>query len=588
MEMSIVNVNDDLVNLIREKMNTEEENLFVESFKTYLKYGDDDTAFIIDLDDIWEWVGFNTKGNAKRVILKNFEDTIDYKILLISVDKQYLHGGHNKETILLSVNTFKEFCILANTEKAKVVRKYYLKMENVMHKYIQNKIKNLSDENNKLQLDMIEHTKIEKHNSLLRVFATKHIVYLMLIKILDKKRFVIKVGYSDDLNKRLETLNGLYKIKIYLLDCFECQQNIKFEDHMKRKATILINNKYTDIIGNNNTSTECYVMNDENHYKQVVRYMQSNVIYFKGKSLEELKEERKIKEIESYNKRYEIINKLIDSSNTDDDRNKIIKLLDSNHNIKKSNTDSDNNINLNNDNDLSSDDKSYYNLNNNETLINATPHKLNGPYIQIYDKNDIKKLIKSYETYKDAIREILGASETSIKKAAIKHTEYCGYRWYLFNKTENSTKDDFHDIGETKKKKIRAEKIAMLNLDKTEVLQVFARKLQAAEYLGLASTNPIKKAMDNNVSYNKYNFIFWYDLSIDMRNKYEHLNTDIQKPNHPKQKEVCKVNAVTNEIIEKFNSMQDVYVKYHISNKTLKKYILEDSLCNNGFKWKLI
>jgi phage anti-repressor protein len=150
-------IDDRLSQLLLDNLNTEEQKLFVQSFKAYLEYSDDDTKFVINLDDIWEWVGFSTKGNAKRLIEKTFKKDENYilKNSLILKDKQG-HGGQNKEFIIMNVNTFKEFCILANTEKAKEVRKYYVKMENVMHRYTKEKMEAFFKQSQIKEADLIK------------------------------------------------------------------------------------------------------------------------------------------------------------------------------------------------------------------------------------------------------------------------------------------------------------------------------------------------------------------------------------------------------------------------------------------------
>ena len=57
-------------------------------------------------------VGFSQKAIAKRSLEKLFVLGQDYKILLYLKDEQDFdrHGGHNKNTILLNIKTFKLFC----------------------------------------------------------------------------------------------------------------------------------------------------------------------------------------------------------------------------------------------------------------------------------------------------------------------------------------------------------------------------------------------------------------------------------------------------------------------------------------------
>lgn len=61
--------------------------MFLSSFYCYLKYHSTND-FIIDLDNVWHWLGFGQKVNAKRVLEKNFIINTDYKLLLCQSAKQ--------------------------------------------------------------------------------------------------------------------------------------------------------------------------------------------------------------------------------------------------------------------------------------------------------------------------------------------------------------------------------------------------------------------------------------------------------------------------------------------------------------------
>jgi phage anti-repressor protein len=154
-------LDDRLLNLLEDNFSSEEQKMFDNSFKHYLQYGDDDTAFVIDFDDVWEWLGFTRKDNAKRIMTKNFEEDVHYKIALLNLEEQKSHeenrGGHNKETIMMTVNTFKDFCMLANTEKSKTIRSYYIKMENIMHKYVKEQLDSFQKESNSMSFVIISY-----------------------------------------------------------------------------------------------------------------------------------------------------------------------------------------------------------------------------------------------------------------------------------------------------------------------------------------------------------------------------------------------------------------------------------------------
>jgi hypothetical protein len=88
-----------LLNKIKAKFNENEQQMFVASFYCYLKH-DSSKDFVIDLDNVWEWLGFQAKYNAKRLLEKYFTLDKDYKLLLRnSVEqKEDTRGGHQRRS----------------------------------------------------------------------------------------------------------------------------------------------------------------------------------------------------------------------------------------------------------------------------------------------------------------------------------------------------------------------------------------------------------------------------------------------------------------------------------------------------------
>ena len=145
--------NGKLLTKIQEDFTDFEQQLFVSSFYCYLNC-DQKKDFVIELDNIWKWMGFNQKAAAKRMLEKNFVVDFDYKFLLTNEGEQDCkkHGGHNKETILLTVKTFKSLCLKAGTKKADEIHDYYLKMEEIIHEVVQ-------EESDELRLQLQQQSK---------------------------------------------------------------------------------------------------------------------------------------------------------------------------------------------------------------------------------------------------------------------------------------------------------------------------------------------------------------------------------------------------------------------------------------------
>jgi hypothetical protein len=90
-----------LLNKIKNTFTDNEQNLFFSSFYCYLNCNQK-TDFVIDLDNIWQWLGFKQKANAKSLLEKNFKLDTDYKKSLLLEQKRSsnVKGGQNKETFM--------------------------------------------------------------------------------------------------------------------------------------------------------------------------------------------------------------------------------------------------------------------------------------------------------------------------------------------------------------------------------------------------------------------------------------------------------------------------------------------------------
>jgi len=96
--------------------------------------------FVIDLDNIWEWLGFSQKARAKNLLEKHFILNTDYIKTLFDTEQQKKgRGGHNKEVLLMNVKTFNLFCLKADTDVSNKIHEYYIKLERLF-------IKSLDDE----------------------------------------------------------------------------------------------------------------------------------------------------------------------------------------------------------------------------------------------------------------------------------------------------------------------------------------------------------------------------------------------------------------------------------------------------------
>ena len=113
--------NNKFLEKVKKNFSDNEQQIFITSFYSYLNYNKTED-YIIDLDNIWKWLGFNQKIKAKYLLEKNFKLGIDYKNLLSLLGKQNIienkgSGGHNIQKYYLNIKTFKSLCLKAQTKK---------------------------------------------------------------------------------------------------------------------------------------------------------------------------------------------------------------------------------------------------------------------------------------------------------------------------------------------------------------------------------------------------------------------------------------------------------------------------------------
>jgi hypothetical protein len=251
---------------IKSKFTDVEQQMFVASFYCFLNYNQRND-FVIDLDDVWKWIGFSTKQKAKILLEHNFILDIDYKNTINSnnqVVKQKIRGGQNKELFMLNVRTFKLFCLKAATKKAEQIHEYYINLEEIFQEVIQEE----SDEL-KLQLEQKETelenqvitTEIDKikirEKTLIEQFPTNMqcVYYGIIDNVSNTGEKLIKFGNSNSLKNRIEKHRKTY-LNFRLINAFKVENKLHIENALKqnevfsqRQRTITISDKkYVELL----------------------------------------------------------------------------------------------------------------------------------------------------------------------------------------------------------------------------------------------------------------------------------------------------------------------------------------------------
>ena len=69
--------------------------------------------------------------------------------------------GRPIDKILLTLNCFKELCLLTATQQSKKIYKYFIKMEKIIFKYMEEKNKEIIENNNKILKETINKLKLK-------------------------------------------------------------------------------------------------------------------------------------------------------------------------------------------------------------------------------------------------------------------------------------------------------------------------------------------------------------------------------------------------------------------------------------------
>lgn len=275
--------NNILLEKLQENFNTFEQQLFVASFYCYLNY-DKNTDFVIDLDDVWKWLGFAQKINVRLLIESVFKHNVDYKIVTSSSsdsdeeqstnqDKPKKHGGHNKQTIKLTIRCFKLLCLKAQTKKAGEIHDYYLRLEETLHQILDTETSELraqlEQKNaqlnqatitlNQATITLTQEKKRAVEKTLITQFPlnTQTIYFGTIDNTNADNEKLIKFGQTNDLATRVADHHKKYD-NFILAAAFRVANRTEIENHIKAHPKIKRQLRTIEVACKNKTEIMAY------------------------------------------------------------------------------------------------------------------------------------------------------------------------------------------------------------------------------------------------------------------------------------------------------------------------------------------
>ena len=585
--------NSNLLSKVKNTFTESEQQLFVASFYSYLNYHKTND-YIIDLDNIWQWLGFNKKYNATNCLEKYFKLHNDYKKTAPdasgAVSKVKKNGGHNIQKFYLNVKTFKSLCLKAGTKKADEIHEYYIKLEDLIQETLEeeaiemknkllikeNELEKI-EENKKRELQQIEEKKrkeyeeklikekaLERQKILLKEFGnSESLIYIIKVKSYNNGEYIVKIGESRrGITGRYNEHKSNYE-ECLLLDCFLVDKSNDFETFLHNHENIRLN-RVTNLEKHKN-ERELFLIGKELSYKMLLKIIDNNIKYFEKNNndeVEKLKLEcEKLTLLNELNKNGNInsfIQELINNNNTNNEL-----LLNKIDNLEKMNKIILEKLNI----------QQVKNTTNfNQPLVTL------GPRLQQINPETLT-LVKVYDSVSECMRENYQIKRPSINKAIAENTIYNGYRWLYVDRELDP--NVIINIQPTKKTKVQnLGYIAKLDKNKSEIINVYLDRKTASLANNFTSSSSLDNPVKNGSLINDNYYILYDDLSDNLKTNFlsKHNIEEILLYKNG----IGQYNS-EDKLIQEFICKYDCIKKLHMSDKTLTKALEKNIAYNNNF-----
>lgn len=280
--------NNILLDKLQENFNTFEQRLFVSSFYCYMNYNNN-SDFVVDLDDVWKWLGFAQKINVRTLLEKNFKINVDYTVSIPEIKKSEQlektsggsdeeqpsestvpskpkNGGQNKQTIRLTIRCFKSLCLKAQTNKASEIHEYYMKMEETLHQILDTETSELkaqleqsTEQLNQATITLTQQKKRAVEKVLITQFPvnTECIYFGTIDNTNEENEKLIKFGHSNDLATRVADHHKKYN-NFILTAAFRVHNKVEIENQIKAHPKIKRHLRTIEVAGKNKTEIIAY------------------------------------------------------------------------------------------------------------------------------------------------------------------------------------------------------------------------------------------------------------------------------------------------------------------------------------------
>jgi len=209
-----------------------------------------------------------------------------------------------------------------------------------------------------------------------------------------------------------------------------------------------------------------------------------------------------------------------------------------------------------------------------------------GPKIQRYSPDGIE-LLQTYIGHTDALRDPLlkQSSRCGLSEAITKCTVYKGFRWATLDRElEDTTVQTLEPT--VNQAEVRLGLVAMLNLDKTQIIKVFKDQKDAAVDRQFSSPASISAAIRFGRKSGGHYFVMYDDCDSELQHAFLKANVLPEQTKRINSRQVDQLHPITNHVIQTFASVAAIQKEMHTSRLTLSKAI-DDGTLLKGFRWRI-
>ena len=213
---------------------------------------------------------------------------------------------------------------------------------------------------------------------------------------------------------------------------------------------------------------------------------------------------------------------------------------------------------------------------------------MRGPKLQIYDLIT-KQLVHTFSCLIEATRDnmyMAGSSKPMIKNAIEKNIAYKNYQWMSLARDLPDDSVQVLPPNVIQKSSVNIGYIAMLDLDKKVIMQVFDSMKTAGAARKLKGLSAISNAITRQSQSTGHYWMMWNDCDQALKDAFLVKNELPDKIVRVNGVPIKQLHPITREIIKTFSCTEEVIREFHFGRKTLKEAIEYKNIAK-GFMWAI-